>query len=247
MNLLPHVGKLRGRLASKWNKAAKLLAGWEPLVAKMRAFAERGRGRTEQARLAIGVLVMLETGIRVGNEGSAEGFVCDLKHHELYGQEVQTYGLTTLEQRHVERLPDRLRLSFCGKKLVGQELTVLEPAVLAFAPCRPDPAARWLGIEYEALKRFVRRSVGPFTPKDLRTACVNRLFCEAWAARWWVPFANAAGAKARKAVVEEAIGETAARIGHTPGICRSAYLSGPMLRHLLGLMGAKPEEIISGK
>lgn len=269
MNLLQHVGKVRGSFKTKEHRAAKLIAQWDDLTAKLERMVVKGRGQTEQARHAYAVLTIMETGIRVGNEGSAEGWISENQRLALkddpervnpfsgvkgikegdviwrsphYGQMVKTFGLTTLLHEHVEVKRDRLLLSFTGKKMVNQELVITNSVLIRFAPKMwgKRPGDRWLGVEYGSLKRFVRRFVGQgFTPKDLRTAKVNLLFVQLWEAGYAPAFEAATRKADRKRLLSEAIGETAERIGHTKGVCKSSYLSGSLLRHLLDAMDAE--------
>jgi DNA topoisomerase IB len=235
LDLIAAVGKVRGRMTNKENRAAKIIHIWDDLLDKFRGMVVRGQGRTETARLAYSVLVMMETGIRVGNESSAEGFVCENKWSEHHGKVVKTYGLTTLQHRHVRRGKGRYYLDFTGKKGVNQRLAVEDGLLLEFAPPRGKSNDLWLNITYPDLFKFVRRSVGRgFNPKDIRTAKVNLLFCENWADKHTVVFAEAETKSARKKVVRQAIEEVATKIGHTPGVCRSSYMSRGVLGWLLG-------------
>ena len=234
VDLIAAVGKIRGRMTNKENRAAKIIDRWPELQDKFRGMVVRGNGRTETARLAYGVLVMMETGIRVGNEGSAEGLICENKWSEFYGKLMKTYGLTTLLHRHVTRGKGKYSLRFTGKKGVAQELIVEDKLLVEYAPDRGARDESWLNITYPELFKFVKRSVGAkFNPKDIRTAKVNLLFCETWNSKD-AEFTKATTKSARKKVVREAIVEVADKIGHTPGVCRSSYLSRGVLGWLLG-------------
>ena len=50
-------------------------------------------------RCAFASLLMMLYGVRIGNEGSAEGYVSGLEKNE--GEIVQTYGTTTLLKEHI--------------------------------------------------------------------------------------------------------------------------------------------------
>ena len=229
MNTVNLVGKVNGHFKSKENRAAKILAEWNELIEKMRGMVERGGGRSDNARMAYAVLVMMETGIRVGNEGSAEGFVCENKYLPEYGKVVQTYGLTTLLGEHIKIRKNHYVLSFTGKKLVEQELVINHTLLVQFCP-RVKPDEKWLGIEYPELFKFVKKYVGKkFIPKDIRTAKVNKLFCELFDDEYSELWGGQSSASGRKKIVREAIKRTAAEIGHTPAVCKSAYLSKGML------------------
>lgn len=270
-NLIPLVGNPAARFATKEGRCAKLIAGWGGLKIKMAAMVERGAGRTETARLAYATLLMMETGIRVGNESSAEGLVSDNErvakadgvaksdnpalgikegdpvkagqviwrspHH---GKVIKTYGLTTLLGEHVrcERPVGVIKLSFLGKKAVEQTLETIHPTLVRYLP-RVGPADRWLGIDYPALFKFVKKYVGRrFTPKDVRAAKVNLHFVTRFAADHAAEFAAAVKKSDQKRVVRACLVETAAHIGHTPGVCKSAYLSKTLIPGILIRPGA---------
>lgn len=255
--LIQNVGNTRGHFSKKENRAAKLLDMWSDLETKMIGMIKRGNGKSESARHAYGVLLMMETGIRIGNESSAEGWVCDFEilakedgeyksgdkkgkkfrkgdviyQHPLFGQHVRTYGLTSLLHSHVTKRTTFIEVSFTGKKHVAQDLEVRHPVLYRYMPTG-SPEELFLGITKHSLTKFIKRYVGrQFKPKDLRTACVNLQFINRFSRDPLASdFAEAPTKGARKKVLALAIEQTAEQIGHTKGVCKSAYLSSPLLR-----------------
>lgn len=239
ISLTAAVGKVKGSNSSKENRAAKLLHRWRELEDKFEGLLARGNGTTETARLAYACLVMMDTGIRVGNEKSSEGFVCENKFHPDFGKEVKTFGLTTLQQRHVDpvyRMDGTMTgvcLSFTGKKLVGQNLVLRRPSLLTYRPGCGGDDDLWLGITYSQLYDFVKLRVGdPFSPKDIRTARVNQLFIDRFTEGPHEWFMGAKKQSDRNKVVKTVIEEVAEVIGHTAAVCRGAYMSSNILRVL---------------
>lgn len=246
VKLADAVGNPRGRNADKNHRVAKLMKDWDSVKTKLENMVRRGGCRTDASLNAYAVLLIMHTGIRVGNEESAEGFVSvgqrvkDGKvvwQSETHGQLCKTYGLTTLRGRHVNWSAKLLRLRFVGKKHVAQDLLVTCPLMIKYAPDHDgDPDVLWLGVTDRGLRKFVRRYVGrAFVPKDIRRAYVNRLFLTnffAGAPDAAGEFQAAKKKSDRNKVVRAVIEETAATVGHTPGVCRSAYLSHPMLEVL---------------
>lgn len=233
LRLTDAVGSLHGRNADKDNRVRKLLADWDALANKLRRMVVRGGGSTETAVLAYATLLMMETGIRVGNEESAEGFVSVNKWHPDCGKLVKTYGLTTLEGRHVSVEGGVLTLAFVGKKIVNQTLRTADPFLVRYAPVPQAADLPWLGIDYPTLYKFVKKYVGrAYKPKDIRAAKVNRLFIDNFAGPRAANFAAAAKKSDRNRAVKECVEVTAETIGHTPGVCRSAYMS----KHLLSVL-----------
>ena len=229
MNLMDYssVGNVRGHFSNPDNRAAKLLAEWKNLSAKFERMVVDGKGKTETARLAYAALLIMETGIRVGNEESAKGRECINKHSPHCGKQVQTFGVTTLLNKHVKKSGTELTLQFVGKKAVEQSLTTNNPIFLQFAPSG-DSELSWLEIDYPLLFRFLKRYVGrQFTPKDLRRAKVNQVF-----------LSLLAGAKdPNKKAVRELIAQTAEIIGHTKGVCKRSYLSSVLIDDLFNPPG----------
>jgi DNA topoisomerase IB len=251
--LIENVGKVKGHFKTKSNRAAKLIEIWDDLESKFVSMVERGQGQTETARLAYALLLMMETGIRTGNESSAEGWKCvnqivcrkdnpakNLKigdiiwRHPEYGKMVSTYGLTTLLNEHIKGRGKVLKINFIGKKLVDQDLTVRHPTLLKHRP-KGKPKELWLGIDYYSLKKFVKKYVGKgYTPKDLRMAKVNILFISKFGVDpYKSDFASCTTKGGRKKILASAIEETANIVGHTKSVCRSAYLSAPLLSYIL--------------
>ncbi len=249
-DLVDAVGKTRGSFKAKSNRAAKLIAQWDSLERKFESMIERGNGSSETARLAYATLLMMETGIRTGNETSAEGWICEnqivcrkankekklkvgdvIWKHPMYGKHVQTYGLTTLLNGHViKKGRKKLQIAFVGKKLVDQVLTVKNPTLVKWLnEVRCDDS--FLGISYHELKKFVKKYVGKgYTPKDIRMAKVNMIFIDIFGnSPRREEFEEATTKSARKKILAQTIEETAGIIGHTKSVCRSAYLSAPLL------------------
>ena len=180
-SLLTYIGKARGRISDKHNRVQRLVDNWDLIKNKMIHFIEAGQGTSLRARCAYGVLLMMETGIRIGNESSAEGYICDQKHHQDYGKTVKVYGLTTLLPEHINKNDKWLRISFLGKKAVEQSLHTSHSILLQYANTINlyHGKSTWLGIDYGDMYSFIKRSLGNFyKPKDLRTAAVNVIFVQ---------------------------------------------------------------------
>jgi len=247
------IGNPRGAIKRKENRAIRLIRMWSKLEAKLIRIIERGGGVSETAICGYAVLLMMETGIRIGNESSAEGWICDnqiicrkdnpakglkigdvIWKHPEFGNHVKTYGLTTLLHSHVKKKGKKLEVSFVGKKLVDQNLVTRHPTLIQFKPTgQPDDL--FLGIDYYTLKKFIKKYVGSkYTPKDLRTAKVNLIFVDKFgAAKIQKEFSLATTKSGRKKVLGTAIEEVAGIIGHTKGVCKSAYLSAPLISTIL--------------
>ena len=110
----------------KHNRMVKLALRFEELSEKFDRMIEKGGYVTDTARCALACKMMMYTGIRIGNEGSAEGYIT--KPHPNSKKEpefVQTYGLTTLLPEHVLVKGRKVFLNFIGKKQVENSFTLI--------------------------------------------------------------------------------------------------------------------------
>ena len=180
-------------------------------------------------RCAFACLVMMKYGIRIGNEDSATGYESGMEENE--GEFVQTYGTTTLLNKHVSVGDDGIKLNFLGKTQVEQHITIDDPFVVEYARryANPNlPEDKWLGIDYDMLFKFVKNEVGDsFIPKDFRTFCAN---VTGW--RMIKTFLE----KPKRSTKTEANDEikvvveaVANKLGNTPGISKRNYIDGRML------------------
>ena len=92
-----------------------------------------------------------------------------------------------------------------------------------------------MDLDYYTLKKFIKKSVGKgFSPKDIRTAKVNLIFISKFGRNpHRKAFETSTTKSGRKKVLSTCIEETADIIGHTKGVCKSAYLSKPMIDFIL--------------
>ena len=211
------------------------------------------RGLPREKVLATTVHLLERTLIRVGNDD--------------YARQNDSYGLTTLRDRHVDVNGSELRFQFKGKSGKVWRLKVKDRRVARIVKaCQELPGQELLQYIDEAGERqdvtsgdvnaYLREITGQdITAKDFRTWAGTVL--AAVALREFEAFDS--GAKAKRNV-RAAIERVASRLGNTPTICRKcyvhpdivdAYLSGSLLlevkeeveaelRHELDTL--KPEE-----
>jgi DNA topoisomerase IB len=223
------VGISYGSYSNKYNRAQKLIDNWDDIKLKMEKFIIRGRGKTLQARLAYGILLMMETGIRIGNEDSAAGYISINKYSQYYNKEVKTFGLTTLLCRHVH-LNGKLRLKFLGKKQVKNDIESDNKVLIKYAKVLlkdKDKTDLFLGndMHVKRLRPFLRKSIGrKYLSKDFRTAKVNLIFIDK------IEFPDRFYLKSEvNRHIKETFIKTAEIAGHTPTVCKSKYVSPDLL------------------
>jgi DNA topoisomerase I len=175
------------------------------------------RGLPREKVLATVLRLLEKTLIRVGNEE--------------YARANRSFGLTTLDNRHVRVRGPRIHFRFRGKSGKVHEFGIEDAGLSRIVKRCQDLPGQDLFQYRDARGR--RRGVGSgdvnaylaevsgrdFTAKDFRT----------WAGSvraWWALAARPAPqskAQGRRAV-NEAISEVARRLGNTPAVCRKAYV-----------------------
>ena len=154
--------------------------------------------------------------------------------NDVYVDEHGSFGLTTLERRHVRRQQDRLVFAFTGKSGIDHRIeiddaTVIEAIeVMRRRKSRDDPqllayknGRSWRSILPELVNDYVRESTGlDATAKDFRTWHATVLAAAALAET-----DEAGETKAsHKRAVSGAMKEVAEFLGNTPALARSSYV-----------------------
>jgi DNA topoisomerase-1 len=154
--------------------------------------------------------------------------------NDVYTEEHGSFGLTTLERRHVRRERGLLVFEFVGKSGIEHRIEVddrlvagplermrrrrsaSDPSLLAFRAGR-----RWQSLTPEAVNDYLRDTSGlDVTAKDFRTWHATVLAAAALAE---APGPEA-GATARKRAVAATMREVADYLGNSPALARSAYV-----------------------
>ncbi|HEU4567118.1 MAG TPA: DNA topoisomerase IB [Marmoricola sp.] len=143
-----------------------------------------------------------------------------------------SYGLTTLEVRHVRCAPDVLTFSYTAKSGVDQEVTVEDADVrrVVEAVTRTRKGAqrllcakelgRWRPVTPEELNERIRELTGmDATAKDFRTWHATVLAAELLAA-----IERASSTTARKRQVKAMYDEVAGMLGNTTAVARASYV-----------------------
>jgi DNA topoisomerase-1 len=167
--------------------------------------------------LATVVTLLEKTLIRVGNDE--------------YARANGSYGLTTLENRHVRVRGARVHFRFRAKSGVRQ-VVELEDAALARSVKRCQDLPGQVLFQYldsngarqsvgsADVNAYVRAATGQdFTAKDFRTWAGTVLAACALAR-----LEPASSETARKRQVAEVVAGVAARLGNTPAVCRRGYI-----------------------
>lgn len=209
----------------RWREISNLVKFWRldqfghalPALRDAVARDLRQRSLTRRRVLAGCVGLLDATSIRVGNEE--------------YVQENNSYGLTTLRDRHVTLDRGSLELRFVGKGGFRKEVCVENSALVRLIKeCREVAGARLFQFIHDDGKRraitaadvndYLREiSEQPFTAKDFRTWKASSLV----AARLF-EYRDLDRMSQRRRILKTAVDEAAASLGNTPTVCRNYYI-----------------------
>lgn len=173
--------------------------------------------------------------------------------NDIYADTNGSFGLTTLERRHVRRSSDVLVFSFVGKSGVSHRITIDDPSVIeAIAVMRrrraDDPrllaykvSRSWHGVLPALVNDYLRDGTGvEGSAKDFRTWHATVL-ASASLAR--TP-EHGETAASRKRAVSAAMKEVSSFLGNTPTLARSSYVDPRVIEAYEGgwTISVAPEE-----
>jgi DNA topoisomerase I len=207
------------RLARDENKFGRMLAFAEVLP-KIRGQLKEDlalHGLPKRKVLAAVVTLLDRTCIRVGNEA--------------YAKENNSYGLTTLHDRHVDVSPPRIRFHFRGKSGQLHDLELMDPKLAKIVKqCRDLPGyelfqyvddhGEHATIDSSDVNDYLREMTGEdFTAKDFRT-----WHGSGHAAQLLAEMGRAESEAQMKRNIVAAVKATAALLGNRPATCRKYYI-----------------------
>lgn len=207
------------RSARDASKYERLLAFVEHLPA-LRAAVQRDLalpGLPQRKVLALAVRLLETTAIRIGNEE--------------YSRHNRSYGLTTLQTRHIDLYGSRLRFRFRGKNgkfhdvsLRNERLARLMrrvqdlPGQDLFQFLDDDGAVQRIGSA--DVNAYIREhTAADFSAKDFRTWAGTLLAARELSA---VGYADTEAERKRR--ISAAIVNVARSLGNTPAVCRASYV-----------------------
>ena len=218
-------GRKQYRYHPRWrairdeNKYSKLItfAHSLPRIRRRVATHLRKRGLPREKVLAAVVKLLETTLVRVGNDE--------------YAKQNNSFGLTTMRDRHVDVTPRGVRMEFNGKSGVGHEIDVRDPQLAKIVgQCQELPGQELFqyvdehgtvrDIGSSDVNEYLREISGEdFTAKDFRTWAGTALAAQAL--REFEDFDSQASAKRN---VTKAIERVAKRLGNTKAVCRKCYI-----------------------
>lgn len=168
-------GNQTGSMDVKFNKVAKIASRYDKITQDLNEIIKNNSGvpTSKDYNLAVATLVIIKTGIRIGNEDSAEGFYSDYKEE---GKTVfaKTYGLTTLLPEHVKISNGKVQFNFTGKKHVKNTFTLSNELSKIVKPIIESGYNPVFNITEPELTRFIKNETSPYlSSKDFRTFRAN--------------------------------------------------------------------------
>jgi DNA topoisomerase I len=154
--------------------------------------------------------------------------------NDVYADENGSFGLTTLERRHVRRRQDTLIFAFVGKSGVEHEITIDDAVVIEAIEIMRRRRSQgddrllsyrhgrgWRSLLPDLVNDYVRESTGlESTAKDFRTWHATVLAAAALAE---TPEQGETKASQKRAVAS-AMKEVASFLGNTPTLARTSYV-----------------------
>jgi len=175
------------------------------------------RGHSREKVLATVVRLLESTLIRVGNDE--------------YARTNDSYGLTTMRNRHARVTGERIRFEFRGKSGRKHDISVRDPQLARIVRrCQEMPGQELFGYEDETgatrdvtsqdVNDYLREITGDdFTAKDFRTWAGTVLAAVALR-----EFEEVSGTTQAKRNIRTAIEAVAKMLGNTPAVCRKCYV-----------------------
>jgi DNA topoisomerase I len=179
----------------------------------------RGTDLTRERVLAAMVRLLLRGFMRAGSH--------------VYARDHGTFGLTTLRPRHVRVQGIRVTLSYRGKgkKFHVREIVDARAAAVVRQLLRATSAqvfryrgadGEWTDVRRNHVNDYLQEITGArFTAKDFRTWAGTLLGACALARQGYPSPVSARSLRQR---VNQAMRETSAILGNTPGVCRESYV-----------------------
>jgi len=182
-------------------------------------------GLPREKVLATVVSLLEATAIRVGNEE--------------YARDNDSYGLTTLQDKHVKVKGTTIRFHFRGKSGKEHDVEVRDKRIARIVKATQELPGQNLfeyldehgavhHIHSDDVNDYIRSAArDDFSAKDFRT----------WEATMYCALELAAihsqGKSAAKAAVVEAVKHVADRLGNTPAVCKKSYIHPGIIQEFL--------------
>ncbi|MCO7518364.1 MULTISPECIES: DNA topoisomerase IB [unclassified Pseudomonas] len=190
-------------------------------------------GLDREKVMALVISLLDSTLIRIGNR--------------QYLRDNRSYGLTTLNTRHVQVKGSTLRFQFRGKRGVEHNVTLRDRRLAGLVKrCMELPGQALFqyldeqgqrhSVGSTEVNQFLQQLTGAdFTAKDYRTWAGSSLALALLTPLAWQPDSEA------RRQVAATVRQVAERLGNTPAVCRRSYIHPAVLEHFhLGRLAGLP-------
>lgn len=180
----------------------------------------------KQKCLALIVRLMEETHIRIGND--------------YYAQKNQSYGLSTMRNKHLKQDNHEIKFQFKGKKGIKHSVT-LEDKRLQKLVIQCEEIPGWELFQYYdeegehhtidsgMVNEYIQKISGKdFTAKDFRTWAASKIFLETIN-----EFEKVETEDEREKHIKEACAISAKKLGNTPTVCKKYYIHPALMEKYL--------------
>jgi len=196
---------VKKRAQKKYNKFMTNFNDVPKILRKVEKVLAHGQPDSKDMGIAVVIALMFYCGFRIGNE--------------KYFKENKSYGLTTLEKRHVKVHSDRVSIKFVGKKGVINVSECHHQHIVSYLDSKLrklKPTDRvFHAISSNDVNEYIKNIVPDITSKDIRTWNANRLFME---------FMKLPDVATSKNPEKRALEMVALHLHHTPTVCKSSYI-----------------------
>lgn len=231
-------GKKQYILSEKWihSKNAEKFNRMDSFIKKINYFKNKIKIYPNQIIDRIFVIkllfnLLLDTHIRVGNE--------------IYAVKNQTYGLTTLKQKHLIKNNNKYSLSFVGKSNIEHDIEIPDKYCIFLKKFiknnKPEfPLFYYLEnnklktIQSEELNNFLKENMGEqYTCKDFRTYSANILFIKEFIKHSNNSDLNINQVSKIKKIIMNCIDKSAHFLGHTRTISKKSYINNNLIDYCI--------------
>lgn len=206
--------------AGKFERVRALLAEAEDIRTEIEGHInDRGTDAKTREAALVAYLIFL-TGMRPGSTNDTKA-------------EIQAYGATTIQLRHVKSCARGVRLKYVGKKGVLQNVLVTNPHLVRLMLARKKEygwSRRVFLCSAGTLQRYVHTlGSGLYNPKDFRTLRGTSIALDLLGNRKRLPRAKSK----RRKIVNNALDKVAKQLGNTRAISRASYVDPTILERFL--------------
>lgn len=240
---IPFMGNANSTPELKFNRVAMIASRYPRIIKKLNEIVRQNATvpTNKDYNLAVATIVIIQTGIRVGNEDSANGYMT-IPHpnSDEPSRFVKTYGLTTMLPSHVSIDNGIVSFDFIGKKQVENTFTLdrkLSGLVMRVINSNYDPV---FNITESELTTFIKNTTGVnFSSKDFRTFRANIYAWEELSKIEALPTTKSEWNDTVNFVAEI----VSKKLNNTPGVVKRSYVDPELFDYMLGKkddIGKKP-------